>query len=305
METRAPYLLIGLFTVVLTGGAMLFALWMAESGDQGRYQLYDVVFNEAVSGLSVGNRVEYSGIAVGEVRRLSLDPEDPRKVWARIQVQEDTPIKENTQARLALANVTGTSNIQLTNGTPDSPVLRGDDGKVPVIIAQPSPLAQLKLSSSEILISMNELMDQAKQLLSRENIAHVSQILNNIDRFSGTLADQEPSLHQTLANLAATSRQSELLLTQANALLSRRGEPLLREAGETVASLKRTSNQLEALLTDNAAHVDLGLQGLSELGQTLRQLNQTLAAIEQVARQLENHPAEYLLGGEQIKEFQP
>ena len=305
METRAPYLLIGLFTVVLTGGAMLFALWMAESGDQGRYQLYDVVFNEAVSGLSVGNRVEYSGIAVGEVRKLSLDPEDPRKVWARIQVQEDTPIKENTQARLALANVTGTSNIQLTNGTPDSPVLRGDDDTIPVIIAQPSPLAQLKLSSSEILISMNELMNQAKQLLSRENIAHVSQILNNIDRFSGTLADQEPGLRQTLANLAATSRQSELLLTQANALLSRRGEPLLREAGETVASLKRTSNQLEALLTDNAANVDLGLQGLSELGQTLRQLNQTLAVIEQVARQLENHPAEYLLGGEQIKEFQP
>jgi phospholipid/cholesterol/gamma-HCH transport system substrate-binding protein len=305
METRAPYLLIGLFTVVLTGGAMLFALWMAESGDQGRYQLYDVVFNEAVSGLSVGNRVEYSGIAVGEVRKLSLDPEDPRKVWARIQVQEDTPIKENTQARLALANVTGTSNIQLTNGTPNSPVLRGDDDKVPVIIAQPSPLAQLKLSSSEILISMNELMNQAKQLLSRENIAHVSQILNNINRFSGTLADQEPGLHQTLANLAATSRQSELLLTQANALLSKRGEPLLEDAGETVAALKRTSNQLEALVTDNAANVDLGLQGLSELGQTLRQLNQTLAAIEQVARQLENHPAEYLLGGEQIKEFQP
>jgi phospholipid/cholesterol/gamma-HCH transport system substrate-binding protein len=305
METRAPYLLIGLFTVVLTGGAMLFALWMAESGDQGRYQLYDVVFNEAVSGLSVGNRVEYSGIAVGEVRRLSLDPKDPRKVWARIQVQEDTPIKENTQARLALANVTGTSNIQLTNGTPNSPVLRGDDDKVPVIIAQPSPLAQLKLSSSEILISMNELMNQAKQLLSRENIAHVSQILNNINRFSGTLADQEPGLHQTLANLAATSRQSELLLTQANALLSKRGEPLLEDAGETVAALKRTSNQLEALVTDNAANVDLGLQGLSELGQTLRQLNQTLAAIEQVARQLENHPAEYLLGGEQIKEFQP
>lgn len=114
METRAHHVLIGLFTVIVVAGALLFGLWLAKSSVDTEFKDYEIVFNEAVSGLSKGSAVQYSGIKVGDVVTLRLDPNDPRRVLARIRLGGDTPIKEDTQAKLALTGITGTSIIQLS-----------------------------------------------------------------------------------------------------------------------------------------------------------------------------------------------
>jgi len=133
METRAHHVLIGLFTVIVVAGALLFGLFLAKSSVDREFKDYQVVFNEAVSGLSNGSSVQYSGIKVGDVISLRLDPKDPRRVLARIRLGGDTPVKEDTQAKLALTGVTGTSIIQLSGGTPQSPTLKGKDGNLPNI----------------------------------------------------------------------------------------------------------------------------------------------------------------------------
>ncbi|MEX0606693.1 MAG: MlaD family protein, partial [Halofilum sp. (in: g-proteobacteria)] len=76
METRAHHVLIGLFTVLGVSAALLFALWLARPGGD-HTEVYDVVFREPVTGLAVGSAVRYSGIQVGRVDQLRLDPEDP------------------------------------------------------------------------------------------------------------------------------------------------------------------------------------------------------------------------------------
>ena len=86
METRAHHVMIGLFSVIVVVGAMLFGLWLAKSSVDTAFQDYEVIFNEAVSGLSQGSSVQYSGIKVGDVISLSLDPKDPRRVLARIRL---------------------------------------------------------------------------------------------------------------------------------------------------------------------------------------------------------------------------
>jgi phospholipid/cholesterol/gamma-HCH transport system substrate-binding protein len=45
------------------------------------------------------------------------------------------PIREDTQARLTVAGITGTSNIQFSSGSQTSPLLEGKDDEVPIIIA--------------------------------------------------------------------------------------------------------------------------------------------------------------------------
>nr|MBU5868982.1 hypothetical protein [Vibrio cholerae O1] len=42
-----------------------------------------------------------------DVSTLRLDPKDPRRVLARVRLSADTPVKEDTQAKLTLAGVTG------------------------------------------------------------------------------------------------------------------------------------------------------------------------------------------------------
>jgi phospholipid/cholesterol/gamma-HCH transport system substrate-binding protein len=80
METRAHHVLIGLFTVLVVVGALLFGLWLAKSSVDKEFKDYEIVFNEAVSGLSKGSAVQYSGIKVGDVVSLRLDPKD-RPSW--------------------------------------------------------------------------------------------------------------------------------------------------------------------------------------------------------------------------------
>ena len=143
MEPRAHHVLIGLFTVLMVAAALGFALWLSKTSSDQELRDYDVIFNEAVSGLSQGSAVQYSGIKVGDVISLRLDPQDPRKVRAHIRVSATTPIKQNTRARLSITGITGAALIQLHGGTPESPILESQDDRREEIIADPSPLSRL------------------------------------------------------------------------------------------------------------------------------------------------------------------
>lgn len=71
METRAHHVLIGLFSVIVIGAALLFGLWLAKSGSEGKFNYYDIVFNEAVSGLSQG---VFGAVQRDQGRRRGLPP---------------------------------------------------------------------------------------------------------------------------------------------------------------------------------------------------------------------------------------
>ena len=120
METRAHHVLIGAFTIGVFLLALGFVLWMSKSGADRRYSEYEIVFTEAVTGLSVGGLVQYNGIKVGEVSALSLAPDDPRKVVARVRLDASAPVRQDTRAKLGLQGVTGLAFIQLSGGTPGS-----------------------------------------------------------------------------------------------------------------------------------------------------------------------------------------
>jgi phospholipid/cholesterol/gamma-HCH transport system substrate-binding protein len=312
METRAHHVLIGCFTLALAAGVLLFALWLARAGSQQDFRLYDIVFREAVSGLTVGSAVEYNGIRVGEVENLSLDPEDPRRVLARVRIARQTPVKTDTRARLALANITGAANIQLSDGSPASPALQAEGDAIPVILADPSPIARLRVNSEELLVGITSLVDKANQLFSAENSRHLGRVLANLDETTGVIAGQKGELRQGMADLAEASRQMKATMTQAARLLAQleaqlggKGERLLTKADRSLASLERFSRNLDRLLVDNQQALGSGLQGMAELEPTLRELRSTLATLGEVARRLEEDPAGFLLGGEKIREFQP
>src|SRR5512141_382988 len=118
METRASYVLIGAFTLLVLVSSLLFVLWLGKFSLEREWDYYDIVFKEAVTGLTVGGAVQYSGIQVGEVRKLSLAPDDPRQVIAHVRLHGDTPVKTDTKARLTLLGLTGVTVIQLSGGTP-------------------------------------------------------------------------------------------------------------------------------------------------------------------------------------------
>ncbi|BAN49795.1 MlaD family protein [Metapseudomonas resinovorans] len=305
MEPRAHHVMIGLFTVLVVGAAMLFALWLSRSGSEGRPQEYEVIFTEAVSGLSQGSAVQYSGITIGDVVRLRLDPKDPRRVQARIRIVGSTPIKQDTRARLSITGVTGNAVIQLHGGTPGSPVLEGENGRVPVIIADPSPIARLMSGGEDMMVAVSRLLEQANKLFSGENVAHVTETLAHLEVTTAGFAAQRDELRKTLKQVNTVTEEASTLLRTANNLLSTNGRETFASTERLLASLERSSRNVEQMLERNRQSIDSGMQGLGELGPAIAELRGTLESLRSFSRRLEQDPSGYLLRRDRIKEFQP
>jgi phospholipid/cholesterol/gamma-HCH transport system substrate-binding protein len=312
METRAHHVLIGIFTVLIVGAGLLFAVWLARSSAERQFHEFDIIFNEAVTGLGRGGAVEYNGIKVGTIYRIQLDPSDPRRVIARIRVGADVPVRNNTRAKLALTGITGVAVIQLSGGAPPSQPLETTDGSVPRIIADPSPLAKLLSNGEDLVTNINLAVVRASALLSPENTARIGRTLDHIDKITSTVSDDRADIHAMLSQLALASKEANdalkatrTLIANANGLVTGPGVQTLASARETLASLERTSESLDHILVANRDAIDSGAQGLVELGPTIHELHETINSLHKIVRQINDNPTRYILGREQTKEFKP
>ena len=308
METRANHVLIGAFTLAVCLAAVLFALWAAKYTTEKSYGEYDVVFQEAVTGLSVGSQVLYSGISVGAVRTLSLMKDDPRKVVARIRLNAETPVKTDTRAKLTVTGLTGTTVIQLTGGSPGAPILEGGRGRgpVPVIPSEPSALQNIAATASEIV-------DRVNSLLSDANVERVTRTLDQLDQVTGSLAAEKEEIAALLRNARAASEKLDRTLANADRTITHLDEGLVQELPALVAKLDRTLSSLESagksaegILGDNREAIgDFAQDGLQQVGPTLRQLRSLIRELDDLVERVEGNPAGVILGREQPEEFEP
>lgn len=314
METRAHHVLIGLFTVLMVGAALLLGLWLGQGDRRQDGRAYDIVFEEAVSGLSKGSTVEFNGIKVGEVAQLRLDPNDPRRVLARIQVDSGAPMRTDTRARLVPAGITGLSLIRLSSGNDaTSQLLQTTPGQpVPLIVATPSPMSKLLANGEDVVFNVNELLVQARAVLSDGNVQRIANTLQHLEQGSRALVGQRQQVEQLLLHLTQASAQANTALLQATQalqtsqrLLEGPGQQTLVQAQRSLQALERTLGGVEQLVADNRAALQNGARGLTQIGPALGELRGTLASLRAITRQLEDSPADYVLGTEPTREFQP
>ncbi|AVI63556.1 MlaD family protein [Halomonas sp. GFAJ-1] len=313
METRAHHILIGLFTLLTGVGALLFALWMSHAAGERDYQPYQILFERSVSGLSVGSRVQYNGIEVGNVTGLELNPRDPRQVIAAIRVYEDTPVKLDTRAKLAFANITGSMSVQLHGGSPESPRLTdqtSDDA--PFIQADASPIATLFDEGEEMIENINSILRNVNELFDDGNREQAGNILTNIAQITDMIASQQAALEENMALFGDVSRQATTTLGSIDAL-SQEATQLLRQDGKLVMEsaavasrdVASAAQRIEQLVNDNAGDVESTLQGTRDIAPALSALRSMLNSLDRITRQLEESPRDFFLGRDQVEEFRP
>jgi phospholipid/cholesterol/gamma-HCH transport system substrate-binding protein len=313
METRAHHVIIGAFAIGVFLAAMGFVLWLSKSSIDRQFAYYDIVFNEAVTGLSKGGLVQYNGIKVGEVVQLSLAKDDPRKVIARIRLDSDAPVKQDTRAKLGLMGVTGVAFIQLSGGSPSSPPLQPTrENPVPLIPSDESALSKLLASGSDIVTSVNDLLVRANEVLSKENVDHISATLSNLEGVTETVNAQRDDLGTALKQLAAATGELkhtlatvDTMATTTNDLMRNNAREVLESTNKALESVDRAANATNTLIGDNRAAIDeFTDQGLRQLGPTIVELRETLRSLRQVSDRLATSNS-LLLGRDQPKEFEP
>lgn len=313
METRAHHVIIGAFAIGVFFAALGFVLWLSKSSIDREFAYYDIVFTEAVTGLSKGGLVQYNGIKVGEVVQLSLARDDPRKVIARIRVDAEAPIKEDTRAKLGLMGVTGVAFIQLSGGAPSSPPLRPTaDNPVPRIPSEESALSKLLASGSDIVTSVNDLLLRANEMLSKDNVERISATLENLRGITETVSAEREDLGTALKQLASATGELrhtlgtlDSMASTTDDLMRNNARQVLESTNKALASIDKVANAANSLIGDNRAAIsEFSDQGLRQLGPTIVELRETLRALKQVSDRLSTSN-NLLLGRDQPKEFQP
>ncbi|WP_242102719.1 MULTISPECIES: MlaD family protein [unclassified Lysobacter] len=305
METKANYVLIGAFTILVAVFGLLFALWAAKYSADKSFQEYYVIFNEPVTGLTEGGSVQYNGISVGTIEELSLNPRDPRQVRARLKLEASAPVKVDTKAKLSQAGITGSPFIQLTGGSPNAPRLVSNDADtIPVITTEPSALQNIADTASKLVARLDKLM-------SEENIEHIDNTLTNLDNITAALGDatQKEDLRALVRNARLASEQLNATLESANgavANIDRELPALLRKLDATLTRLDSAAGGADAILNENRAAIQsFANDGLAQLGPTLGELRALVRDLRRVTDRLDGSPARYLLGRDAPKEFEP
>ncbi len=298
MEPRVRYILLGLFVLILGAVAVSATLWLAVGGRPVEFRTYVAYTGESVSGLNVDAPVKYLGVDVGRVRAIDIDPADPRQVRLLLDIAEGTPVKRDTVAVLRLQGlITGLYYVELTGGTPHTPLLTAEPGeRWPVITMGPSLTAQVEEAIPELLVrldavsaSLLALTEQAREILDTENRQALADTLAHLERLTGTLAARSEVIGEGVEGVAAAGRALPVLIEEVRTLTA--------AAGDSLAAVDRAADSVAAAASGAERQIDLFGQGpLRRADRLAEELLRLTASLQRVAEDLERNPQVLLYG---------
>lgn len=319
--TRAQKVRLGIFmaagiTVFVGGLVVLAGLKLIEGRDE-----YVVRFRDSgvsLNGLETGSPVKYSGIRVGRVDTVRVDPDDVSVVLVELSLDEDTPVAEDSVADLGSQGITGLKYIELTRGSSLARV-RDPGEEIP---AGSSMFDNLTQKADHIASKVEIVLDRVAALADADMKERIGKMLTTSEKFlatlDGVLIDNRESLKTLATSMTGTAEQANLLAGEL-AKTARQANALLGEATVLVRNSKTTPARLDAFLEQSTAvlaesKVLLGPEGLqrtmarvnSMLAQTHRQVVETVGLFREVGQnaaafseKIRDDPSLLLLGDDE------
>ena len=208
------------------------------------------------------------------MEKIEIDPDDTRLIRVRIRVLKNTPIKTDTVASLKLQGITGVIFIELSAGSPNSPMLpHAHDGHIPEIKAEQSSIDAIVNLLPDILQKASALMVQLTKVASDENIASISKTITNLQTFTDGLAGQTGNIAQLIQNANATVNELHGLTASAGP-----------DIQQLTQNLDAASRELNSFIT-RTDHAAAG--SYQELYQLLVELKKTTRDVRSLTNDIE------------------
>lgn len=313
MEDKLNPTLVGGFVLLLGAALVAGVLWLAAGVGGGKPTApYQSIFTESVAGLNLDAPVKYLGVDVGKVKSIAIDPDNPRQVRLGLQIEQGTPVKQDSEAVLKSQGLTGIAYVELSGGSAGSPALVATaDGQVPMIRSKPSLSARLENVMTTVLASVDRTSANLNALLSTENQAAIQRSLNDASALLQTLAEQRGQMASGITDLATTARRAALASAQLGPAVAAVGPalagiaPALDKVEAAAASVDRMAQAAGLASTRAGQAAEAALGGVQQLrGDTLPGLDRLLAelgplvgSLRQLSDQLRSQPGSLLVGG--------
>ncbi|PLX37282.1 MAG: hypothetical protein C0606_12385 [Hyphomicrobiales bacterium] len=284
METRANFVAIGAFVLAVLFAGFGFVYWLSNTSDTKSSSEVVIVFDGTVTGLGIGGQVLFNGIKIGDVARMSLNPEDPNKVLVLARVDNTVPLKTDTKAELGYQGLTGVAHIQLKGGSPDAKSLFDTDG-TPVIQADMSAFENLIEGAQTLLAKANTTLD-AVEKIATENKESISTTVKNVEKFSDALAKNSDGVDTFLADVAEAARTVSGLSGRIESFVEK-AESLVtavdsEKVGKVIDNAVTVSDKLAAASGDVDAVIADIRKAAGDLSAFGENINETLAKVDAI-----------------------
>jgi phospholipid/cholesterol/gamma-HCH transport system substrate-binding protein len=281
--------------LVAAGGAVWFSI------SSSRYTTYQILMHDSVSGLLNDAPVEYHGVDVGRVKRVELI--DPRSVRILLSVERSAPVTEATVATittrgLAARGFTGYVYVSLESNGSDSRKLVAHSGEgYPVIALMPAKSAALDTAISRMDENVQRLTDRMDAVLDPNTVASLNRAVDNMQRVTKTLADNNARLNTLIVNSEQASRDLQPLLKSTTQTVNALQTEILPEAHKTLTELDKLSREAQPLIasSNQTLHI-LQTQILPEAHTTLTDLNDLSTSLTGFASKVDKDPSVIVRG---------
>ncbi|HEV2567441.1 MlaD family protein [Sphingomonas sp.] len=312
METRSNHVLVGSVVLILLIATAIFTIWLARVADTEQ-KVYDIFFKQSVEGLARGSAVSYRGVPAGQVEEIKIWKDNPEFVRVRIAIAEDVPVLIGTTASIQ-GSFTGVSTLLLQGAQRGAPPITeiGPAG-APVIPTQAGGLGALLNSAPQLLERLSTLTERLSMLLNDRNQESLGNILKNVDRLSGDLANRGPEIAATIAETRVAIQQAGNAAEQigklagtTNQLLDEQGRPLVADLRATINRARGSLDNLDAVVNDARPGVQaFSKQTLPEVGLLIRDLRDMSESLSGIAERLNQGGAGALIGSPKLPDYEP
>jgi phospholipid/cholesterol/gamma-HCH transport system substrate-binding protein len=287
------------FAIVLLLGAAAGAGWYLLSSS--RYVTYEMRTHDSVSGLIVDAPVEYHGIDVGRVKRVELL--DPRSVRILVNIERDAPVTTATVATittrgLAARGFTGYVYVSLEDTGSESRRLVSHPGQRYPVIALTSPRsASLDTAISRMDENMLRIIERMDDVLDAKTVAALKGSVDNLQRVTKTLADNNAKLNALIVTGERASRELQPLLKSSNETVDALQRQILPETHKALTNLDSLSRQLQPLVASSDRTLSiLQTQILPEAHKTLTDLDDLSTSLTSFANKVDKDPSVIVRG---------
>jgi phospholipid/cholesterol/gamma-HCH transport system substrate-binding protein len=274
------YAIVGAFVLVLGAVLITGVLWLASGGAfKKNYDLYLAIVDESVAGLNLNAPVKYSGVEVGKVKNIQLDPANSQRVRLIFAIERGTPITDDTVAMLKTQGLTGIASIELSGGARELPPLPASaPGQYPEIRTKPSLSARLENVLTNVLAKLDSTSSSINAILNEENQAAFKSALADIATVAHTIAERKDTLDTGIANAASTF---EDIATVAHTFAERKDtlDAGIANAASTVENISRATVQLDQVIERIGRSADAVEKMGNEITQTTASAGNTANSI--------------------------
>lgn len=251
-----------------------------------------------VDGLAVGAPVTISGLPVGSVKKIELQPESG-KLIVQIQIKSDFPISKSSVAQMYSPSALGGKqiailpNLQDASSTETGDFLKSTEklGLTDALVGQVMPvkdkLEKVLENANLMLTNVNQLLDEKTKANLQASLQNLNQTIlefkNTATQVNGLFADNKAKIGSTMSNI-----------DKASANFSKMSDSLSKaNIGHTVKNLEKTLESVDKIM--------FGLQsGKGTMGKMLKDdalytnFNKTSKELELLLQDLRLNPTRYV-----------